>query len=62
MRRRSSSYYAVEELNKAARSRFCELIHRCLAFDPERRPGVGLVSDELKKIAADMGNPISDEE
>ena len=33
-----------------------------LAFDPERRPErVGLVFDELKKIAADAGTPISDE-
>jgi eukaryotic-like serine/threonine-protein kinase len=53
----------VEELNKATPKALCELIHRCLAFDPERRPErVGVVFDELKQIAADAGTPISDEE
>lgn len=53
----------VQELNKAVPKALAELIHRCLAFDPERRPErVGIVLDELKQIAADQGTPIGDEE
>jgi len=50
----------VQELNKAVPTRLCELIHRCLSFDPEKRPErVGEVLDELKGIADEMGTPIS---
>jgi eukaryotic-like serine/threonine-protein kinase len=53
----------VQELNKAVPTRLAELVHRCLSYDPERRPErVGLVLDELKELAADMGSPVSDEE
>ena len=53
----------VRELNKAAPQSLCDLIHKCLAYDPERRPErVGLILDDLKQIAAEMGTPISDEE
>jgi serine/threonine protein kinase len=53
----------VATLNKAAPKALCELIHHCLAYDPDRRPErMGLVLDDLKEIAADMGTPISDEE
>jgi serine/threonine protein kinase len=50
----------VQELNKAAPTRLCDLIHRCLNYDPERRPErVGEVLEELAQIADDMGTPIS---
>ena len=50
----------VQELNKAVPTRLCELIHRCLSFDPEKRPErMGEVLDELKGIADEMGTPIS---
>jgi eukaryotic-like serine/threonine-protein kinase len=53
----------VQELNKAAPTALGELIHRCLAFDPEKRPErVGEVLDELKQIAADLGTPLSHDE
>jgi serine/threonine protein kinase len=53
----------VQELNKAVPTRLAELIHRCLTYDPERRPErVGEVLDELKQLATDMGTPVSDEE
>jgi serine/threonine protein kinase len=53
----------VGELNKAVPNVLCDLIHKCLAYDPERRPErIGQVLDELKQIATDMGSPISDEE
>jgi hypothetical protein len=47
-------------LNKAVPQRLCDLIHRCLSFDPEKRPErMGEVLDELKEIADDLGTPIS---
>lgn len=50
----------VQELNKAVPTRLCDLIHRCLNYDPDRRPKrVGEVLEELAQIADDMGNPIS---
>jgi serine/threonine protein kinase len=50
----------VQELNKAVSTRLCDLIHRCLNFDPEKRPArMGEVLDELKEIADEMGTPIS---
>jgi serine/threonine protein kinase len=53
----------VQELNKAAPTRLCELIHRCLNFDPEKRPArMGEVLDELKQIADEIGTPISHDE
>ena len=53
----------VQELNKAVPSRLCDLIHRCLNYDPDGRPKrVGEVVDELKQIADDMGTPISHDE
>lgn len=53
----------VTELNKAAPPALADLIHRCLSYDPERRPHrVGEVLDELKQLAADLGTPVSDEE
>ena len=53
----------VQELNKAAPQALCDLIHRCLAFDPEKRPErVGEVLEELKQIAADLGTPLSHDE
>jgi serine/threonine protein kinase len=53
----------VGELNKAAPKALCDLIHRCLDFNPDRRPErVGLILNELKQIARDQGTPISDDE
>lgn len=53
----------VQDLNKAAPTRLCELIHRCLNFDPEKRPArMGEVLDELKQIADEIGTPISHDE
>ncbi len=50
----------VAELNKAAPKALCDLIHRCLSYEPENRPDrVGLVLDELRDIAAGQGTPIS---
>lgn len=50
----------VQELNKAVPTRLCDLIHRCLSYDPERRPErVGEVLEELTQIADDLGTPIS---
>lgn len=50
----------VQQLNKAVPQRLCDLIHRCLSFDPEKRPErMGEVLDELKEIADDLGTPIS---
>jgi serine/threonine protein kinase len=53
----------VGELNKAAPAALCDVIHRCLAYDPEKRPErVGEVLEELTKLAADLGTPISHDE
>jgi len=53
----------VWELNKGAPRALGELIHRCLEYEPDKRPErVGEVLDGLKQIAADMGTPISDDE
>jgi len=53
----------VGELNKAVPKALCDMIHRCLEFDPEKRPErVGEVLEDLKQIAADMGTPISHDE
>jgi eukaryotic-like serine/threonine-protein kinase len=53
----------VQELNKAVPSKLADLIHRCLSYDPERRPErIGVVVDELRQLAADMGTPLSEDE
>lgn len=53
----------VQELNKAVPTRLCDLIHRCLSYDPEKRPGrVGEVLEELTQIANELGTPISHDE
>jgi eukaryotic-like serine/threonine-protein kinase len=53
----------VQELNKAAPTRLADVIHRCLSYDPERRPErVGEVLEELTQLAADLGTPISHDE
>jgi serine/threonine protein kinase len=53
----------VGELNKAVPKSLCDVIHRCLEYDPEKRPErVGEVLEELNKIAADMGTPLSHDE
>jgi serine/threonine protein kinase len=50
----------VQELNKAVPTRLCDLIHRCLNYDPEKRPErMGEVLNELTQIADDLGTPIS---
>jgi eukaryotic-like serine/threonine-protein kinase len=59
----SSMLLPVGELNKAAPKSLCDLIHKCMSYDPERRPErMGIILDELKQIAAELGVPISDEE
>jgi len=53
----------VGELNKAVPKSLCDVIHRCLEYDPEKRPErVGEVLEELNKIASDMGTPLSHDE
>ena len=50
----------VQELNKAAPKALCDLIHKCLNFDPERRPErMGEVLEELTRIANEQGTPLS---
>jgi eukaryotic-like serine/threonine-protein kinase len=59
----ASTLTPVQELNKAVPVALADLIHRCLAYDPEKRPErVGEVLDELKRIAEDQGTPISHDE
>ena len=59
----ASTLTPVQELNKAVPTALADLIHRCLAYDPEKRPKrVGEILDELKRIADDMGTPISHDE
>jgi eukaryotic-like serine/threonine-protein kinase len=59
----ASTLTPVQELNKAVPMALADLIHRCLAYDPEKRPKrVGEILDELKRIADDMGTPISHDE
>jgi eukaryotic-like serine/threonine-protein kinase len=51
----------VQELNKAAPKALCDLIHKCLAYEPQRRPErMGVVLDELRRISAEQGTPISE--
>jgi eukaryotic-like serine/threonine-protein kinase len=53
----------VQELNKAVPTALADLIHRCLSYNPEKRPErVGEVLEDLKQIAADTGSPISHDE
>jgi eukaryotic-like serine/threonine-protein kinase len=59
----SSMLTPVQELNKAVPTRLADLIHRCLNYDPERRPKrVGEVLEELAQLADDLGTPISHDE
>jgi serine/threonine protein kinase len=59
----ASKLTPVQELNKAVPQALADLIHRCLAYKPEKRPErVGEVLEELKQIAADAGTPISHDE
>jgi eukaryotic-like serine/threonine-protein kinase len=59
----SSMLIPVGELNKAVPKALCDVIHRCLEYDPEKRPErVGEVLEKLNQIAADMGTPISHDE
>ena len=59
----SSMLTPVQELNKAVPGRLADLIHKCLSYDPERRPErVGEVLEELTELAADMGTPLSHDE
>ena len=49
----------VGELNKAVPKALGVLIHRCLDYNPERRPErVGEVLDELRRIADEAGTPL----
>lgn len=53
----------VQDLNKATPKALADLIHRCLAYDPEKRPArMGEILDELVQIGKTMGTPITDEE
>jgi len=53
----------VQELNKAVPQSLCDLIHKCLAYDADKRPErVGEVLAGLQKIATDQGTPISHDE
>lgn len=50
----------VGELNKGAPKALCDLIHACLAYNPEKRPTrVGEVLDALRGIAEAAGTPVS---
>ena len=59
----SSMLTPVQELNKAVPQSLCDLIHKCLAYDPDKRPErVGEVLEVLQQIATDQGTPISHDE
>ncbi len=59
----SSMLTPVGELNKAAPKSLCDLIHKCLSYDPDRRPErMGLILEGLQQIAAELGTPISHDE
>jgi serine/threonine protein kinase len=59
----SSMLTPVQELNKAVPQSLCDLIHKCLAYDADKRPErVGEVLEVLQQIATDQGTPISHDE
>lgn len=59
----TSMLQPVGQLNKAAPKALCDLIHRCLSYDADKRPErMGQVLDELKLIAKDQGTPFSEDE
>ncbi|WP_020472108.1 serine/threonine protein kinase [Zavarzinella formosa] len=59
----SSMLVPVQDLNKAAPKALADLIHRCLSYDPEKRPmRMGEILDELRRIGANMGTPVTDGE
>jgi len=59
----SSMLTPVGELNKGVPKALCDVIHRCIEYDPEKRPQrVGEVLEELTQIAADLGTPLSHDE
>jgi serine/threonine protein kinase len=59
----SSMLTPVGELNKGVPKALCDVIHRCIEYDPEKRPQrVGEVLEELNQIAADLGTPLSHDE
>jgi serine/threonine protein kinase len=54
-----SMFKPVQEHNPNVPRPLCDLIHRCMAYDPEARPErIGEVYEELKSIAADLGEPV----
>jgi serine/threonine protein kinase len=49
----------VNVLNHSVPKELADLIHSCLDFNPEGRPErMGVIYEELKKIADDLGEPI----
>jgi serine/threonine protein kinase len=49
----------VTELNANVPESLCDLIHRCLEFNPDKRPErVGDVYQELKKVAETLGEMV----
>jgi serine/threonine protein kinase len=49
----------VNQINQGAPAALADLIHRCLAFNPEARPErMGAIYEDLKAIADDLGEPI----
>jgi serine/threonine protein kinase len=59
----ASMLVPVGELNKGAPKSLCDLIHKCLSYEPDRRPErMGIILDDLKQIAEQMGTPISHDE
>ena len=56
-----SLFKPVHELNPATPPALCDLIHRCMAFTPRKRPErMSGVRDELREIASGLGAVVGD--
>jgi serine/threonine protein kinase len=59
----ASMLVPVSDLNKGVPKSLCDLIHKCLSYEPDRRPErMGIILDDLNQIATEMGTPISHDE
>jgi serine/threonine protein kinase len=54
-----SLFQPIQELNRNVPENLCDLIHRCLAYNPEQRPErMSDVYQEMKLISEQLGEPI----